>query len=79
MQNDQGLLIIDIEDDGNGFVCDENAFYKDQKYGICMIRERVNLLRGRFSILSEIDNGAKIHVEIPMYLDKSIYGSKYNG
>lgn len=79
VQNDQGLLIIDIEDDGNGFVCDENAFYKDQKYGICMIRERVNLLRGRFSILSEIDNGAKIHVEIPMYLDKSIYGSKYNG
>ena len=79
VQNEDNLLIIDIEDDGNGFTYDEKKFYNEQKYGICMIRERVHLLRGRFSILTEVENGTKVHVEIPMYLDKKVYGDSYYG
>lgn len=56
--------IIDIEDDGKGFVqekeCDEKHF------GISMMRERVELLNGNIAIHSEEGKGTKIHVVIPL-------------
>lgn len=60
-----GCIYIDIEDNGIGFVYDKDTFFENKKFGISMMRERILLLKGSVSILSDMNNGTKIHIEIP--------------
>lgn len=58
-------LILKIEDNGKGFICDPHA--KDRPgLGIVSMAERVDLLHGKFKIQSRPGEGTRITVEIPI-------------
>ena len=63
----EGKINFTIEDDGLGF--DAEAFFKEasvSKFGLRGMRERVDLLNGKFSIQSKLKNGTKISVIFPI-------------
>lgn len=57
-------IILEINDDGVGFKLDEQHLSKGN--GISNMKERVKLLNGRFSIVSEPEKGTAIKVVIPI-------------
>lgn len=62
-----GEINLSIEDDGLGF--DAEAFFKEanvDKLGFRGMRERVDLLNGKFSLQSKPKNGTKINVIFPI-------------
>lgn len=59
------LFIIDIEDNGKGFEPESIDDKKEKHFGISVMNERVNLLNGNIHISSIIDEGTKVHIEIP--------------
>ncbi|MHA2067797.1 MAG: GAF domain-containing protein, partial [Candidatus Thorarchaeota archaeon] len=64
----RGKIIAIIEDDGKGF--DVDAFFKSgikaQSLGLLGIQERVALLGGTFTIKSNIGQGTRLTMEIPI-------------
>ncbi len=56
--------MIDIEDDGTGFIQEEVD--SEKHFGILVMKERVDLLNGDIKIISGKGEGTKIHVEIPL-------------
>lgn len=69
---DETLVLLEIEDDGRGFVIDDvrNA------YGIITMQERAEQLNGEFQITSQLGSGTKIKVLMP--LNGSVV-TKYKG
>ena len=62
-----GEINLIIEDDGVGF--DAEAFFEDtsvDKLGLRGMRERVDLLNGKFLLQSKIRNGTKLSVVFPI-------------
>ncbi len=62
-------LILLVEDDGDGFDMSsipEHIRNDNSGFGLSMMRERVYLLSGKFEMNSEVGNGCKITVEIPI-------------
>ena len=62
-----GEINLGIEDDGLGF--DAEAFFKEanvDKLGLRGMRERVDLLNGKFLLQSKPKNGTKINVIFPI-------------
>jgi len=62
-----GEINLAIEDDGVGF--DAEAFFKDisvDKFGLRGMRERVDLLNGKFLLQSKAKNGTKLMVVFPI-------------
>lgn len=59
-----GRCIIEIEDDGKGFQQDNVDCEKH--FGISLMRERVELLNGKFEIVSEECKGTKIRIDISL-------------
>ena len=57
-------LVLDIQDNGIGFVAE--AIDTANHHGLLGMRERVYALNGIFSIETSPGNGAKIHAEIPL-------------
>lgn len=59
---------LKIIDDGIGFDVDEKIDSLDNKsgFGLYNIRERIDLLNGKFEISSKINKGTKIDVMIPL-------------
>lgn len=62
-------ITVLIEDDGNGFDIDDTR--KEERddnsgFGLSMMKERVYLLSGNITIDSELNNGTKILVEVPI-------------
>lgn len=59
-----GKCILDIEDNGNGFmdVPDDEA----KHFGVLLMKERVKFLSGDISISSNESEGTKIHIVIPL-------------
>ena len=57
--------VIDIKDDGKGFI--QNNVNDEKHFGILLMKERVNLLNGEITITSEEGMGTGIHIEIPLY------------
>lgn len=55
------LLIMDLLDDGNGFLKDEVT----NGFGLQNMEQRVNQIAGTFAISSSIDSGTSIKIEIP--------------
>lgn len=66
IQEQIGLYYIYIEDDGKGFDLDAIKEDKASHFGISIMKERVSLLGGNFSIKSSNNAGTQIKVLIPM-------------
>jgi len=58
-------LVLEIEDDGSGFV-PETGLVGDGHYGLLGIQERVALLGGEFSLDSQPNQGTCLLVQIPV-------------
>jgi len=65
LRSADGLLRLNVEDDGVGFRVEE-ALAKRDSFGLAGIRERVALLGGRFDIQSRPGMGTKIRIELPV-------------
>jgi len=59
----QQMIILAIRDDGKGFSLKRK---KKANYGLYYMRERTNMLDGRFAIESTINKGTKILISIPI-------------
>lgn len=64
---DNRIKIV-IEDHGKGFNNDQNELdlTKDEGFGLFNIRERIDMLGGRTDIVSELGEGTKVSLTIPM-------------
>ena len=60
----ENRYIIDIRDNGKGF--DVVDIPPDKHFGLSMMKERVELLKGKMTLSSEVNMGTKLHVEIPL-------------
>ena len=60
-------ILLRIEDNGCGFSLEEQMtpISQGQKLGLVGMAERVDLLHGKFNIVSSPGNGTRIMVEIP--------------
>jgi len=59
---------ITIQDNGIGFDTEniQSSLKDDKGFGLPMMKERVNLLLGKFVIMSELDKGTVIHITLPI-------------
>ncbi len=62
LERDARLIRLVIEDNGKGF----NPYLRDQGLGLVGMRERVELLDGRFQITAALGAGTKLWIEIPI-------------
>jgi PAS domain S-box-containing protein len=60
-------LVLNIKDNGVGF--DTNVHKKQESYGMIGMKERIFLLSGQLSILSEVGKGTEINIEIPIEIN----------
>lgn len=60
----ENRYIIDIRDNGKGF--DVVDIPPDKHFGLSMMKERVELLKGKMTLSSEVNKGTELHVEIPL-------------
>lgn len=62
-----GNLIIIVQDNGVGFDISkiENGLKDNRGFGLPMMKERVNLLLGKFVIKSQLNKGTVIHITLP--------------
>ncbi len=65
-KNKNNICIIDIKDDGIGFIEEKIDNIKNKHFGITVMRERIHLLGGIITIDSKKGNGTNIHMEIPL-------------
>ncbi len=63
-----GVVQIDVEDDGIGFDLSEIARTRDSRRGLGLVgmQERVGLLGGKISILSDPGHGTHISIRVPL-------------
>lgn len=62
--------VIDIKDDGKGFI--QKNVDSEKHFGILLMKERVDLLNGKIKITSKENVGTKIHIEIPLACSSDI-------
>jgi len=70
---EEGLLILDIKDNGHGFTEDAGEIYsfvRQGKLGLVSMKERVELAGGRFNITSGPD-GTLLSASVPLRQDQS--------
>ncbi len=63
LRKDENLVILEVEDDGNGFKV--NSIEKEKGMGLVGIRSRVDYWKGKLEIDSS-DSGTAVHIEIPV-------------
>lgn len=63
--SDDNVCVMDIVDNGKGFYAEEDL-KGDKHFGISLMKERVEMLNGRFEISSAREKGTEIHIEIPI-------------
>ncbi|MCG8499452.1 MAG: sensor histidine kinase [Firmicutes bacterium] len=69
----EDILLMYIHDNGRGFNPEEASQNIDDTssgFGLCSMRERVELLGGVFKIRSDIGKGTRLNVEIPLHLSE---------
>ncbi|WP_347175143.1 tetratricopeptide repeat-containing sensor histidine kinase [Polaribacter uvawellassae] len=59
-----GVLFVDIQDDGEGF--DKTDIPKKDGLGINQIEARIQMMKGKFFIDSNAETGTKIKIELPI-------------
>lgn len=63
--NESNCIII-VSDNGKSFDAKEVLSVEDRHFGLCILRERVNLLSGTINIDSRPENGTVIKIIIPL-------------
>lgn len=66
LKKQQNDLVIEIKDDGIGFDVDEVVSTRKNHFGLHIMKERVELLGGKFSIQSVINDGTAVKMVIPI-------------
>jgi PAS domain S-box-containing protein len=64
LTNNDGLMVLEIVDNGIGF--DKNNFGRKDSYGLISIKEQLKLINGHFDISSTVGEGTKLRIEIPV-------------
>lgn len=64
MEDKNGVLFVDIQDDGDGF--DKTEISKKEGLGINQIDARIQMMKGKFRINSNAETGTKIKIELPI-------------
>ncbi|MFZ4726395.1 MAG: PAS domain-containing sensor histidine kinase [Paludibacter sp.] len=64
LTNNDGLLVLEIVDNGIGF--DKNNSGRKDSYGLISIKEQLKLINGHFDISSTVGEGTKLRIEIPV-------------
>lgn len=57
-------LVLNIQDDGKGFLIQKKSYYVGN--GIANMKERTNLLGGQFHLMSSVGTGTRLFIEIPL-------------
>lgn len=65
-KQDDKICRIEVTDNGKGFSADQLERKKDRHFGLSVVRERVNLVGGKFEVHSELEKGTSIKIEIPL-------------
>lgn len=60
------VCVVDISDNGKGFSKEEAESKQDKHFGLNVMKERISLLGGKFSIDSSKNKGTHIHLEVPL-------------
>ena len=58
--------LIMVSDDGISFNCDDVLFSEDRHFGLCILKERVELLSGTMEINSKPEFGTIINIVVPL-------------
>lgn len=61
---ENGNLIVNVGDNGKGYKT--NKFHIDEGFGLNQIRARIKNLKGEITVVSKIDIGTSIRVEVPI-------------
>ena len=69
MEDKNGILLVDIQDDGDGF--DKKEIAKKDGLGINQIEARIQMMKGKLQIDSNAEIGTKIKIELPI-LEKKV-------
>jgi signal transduction histidine kinase len=56
-------IVLDVRDDGRGF---DPSAVAEGHHGLALMRQRVELARGRFDVASTPREGTCVHVEVPL-------------
>lgn len=69
-------IVLDITDNGIGFIVDSIKLNMDNSkgFGVSMMRERANLLNGELKIVSEENKGTSIHIKVPLVVKEEKNG-----
>lgn len=57
---------IIVSDNGNGFDFNHSNKSDDKHFGISLMKERVELLNGNVSIITEPEKGTKVEIQVPL-------------
>ena len=55
------MIVIEVIDDGVGF----NKSHRDG-FGLTGMRERINEINGKINIMSDINRGVKLSIQLPI-------------
>jgi signal transduction histidine kinase len=80
IQKSDGTICMKIKDDGKGFQAERLSHSKKNKrLGLLGMRERVEMVNGRFTVESTPGNGTTIHARVPLGRDRAGAGAKPTG
>ena len=65
VKNMDDKILVQIIDNGNGFLVDEVIKNKEKHFGISIMQERIYLLNGNIDIDSKLNEGTNIKIVIP--------------
>jgi len=75
MEQRNGTLVLEIEDDGHGFNSAATSVPTNgHGFGLHGIRERVELLQGHLEVESSPDSGTRVLVSVPLKQEAPVYG-----
>jgi len=66
LSEEEGVIRIEIEDDGRGFEPEKVSHAERRHFGLMGIEERVEILGGTVKIESAPAQGTRIHLEVPL-------------
>jgi signal transduction histidine kinase len=66
---DGDLLVLEVSDDGPGFVSQPSATFNG-RLGLAGMRERVESLGGRFSVKSEPGKGTQVTARLALHSEE---------
>jgi signal transduction histidine kinase len=66
LSEQEGVIRIEIEDDGRGFEPEHVSHAERRHFGLMGIEERVEILGGKVKIDSAPGQGTRVHLEVPL-------------